>query len=340
MDGHIVRMFGFKRQYPKLLFPGKSQASSFELPQGLEIENCFIPYRPETWQIAVKQLRKFGPDLVIVSYFIPFFAPAYIYICRALRSTRITALVHNLVPHERWLGARLLARTLLDRCDDLICLSSATLKETQALMPNRIALKARLGFHPVYDHYLNSVANDTKREPHTLLFFGLIKRYKGLDLLLKAMPELIKAIPDVRLLIAGEVYGSDSQYTELIQSEGLTRHVEARFSFIPDNEVAAIFGRASLCVLPYRGASQSGVIALSYAFGIPVLASRLEGLAEYVDEGSTGLLVDARPEPDPHDLAKAMIHYFQNGLYDSMSPAVREKALQYTWSKLAELILA
>lgn len=338
-EGHQVKMFGFRRQYPALIFPGKSQTAEFILPSKLEIDNCYIPYRPDTWPRAVKKIRDYQPNILIVSYFIPFFSPSYIMICRALKGVRITALLHNLVPHEPWLGARFLAQVFLEQCDNIICLSTATLNELRSLMPNRVVSKASLGFHPVYDQYLQTLDVAMAREPHTMLFFGLIKKYKGLDILLKAMPIVLTAVPDAKLLIAGEIYGSDQTYTALIRELGIEARVEAHFSYIPDSSVAGFFQRASLCVLPYRSASQSGVIALSYAFDLPVLASRLEGLEQYVDEGRTGLLVNAVPEPRPEDLARELIRYFKGSLYETMTPYVSKKGAEFSWSRLGKIII-
>jgi hypothetical protein len=148
------------------------------------------------------------------------------------------------------------------------------------------------------------------------------------------MPIVLTAVPDAKLLIAGEIYGSDQTYTALISELGIEARVEAHFSYIPDSSVAGFFQRASLCVRPYRRASQRGVIALSYAFDLPVLASRLEGLEQYVDEGRTGLLVNAVPEPRPEDLARELIRYFKGSLYETMTPYVSKKGAEFSWSRL------
>ncbi len=243
------------------------------------------------------------------------------------------------MPHEPWIGSRWLAKAFLDRCDDVVCLSTATLNELRALMPNRVAIMARQGFHPVYNQYLRGNEAIVAREPLTLLFFGLIKKYKGLDILLKAMPLVLKSVPDARLLIAGEIYGSDATYIEMIRELGIATNVEAHFSFVPDSEVAGWFQRASLCVLPYRSASQSGIIALSYAFGLPVLASRLEGLAQYVEEGKTGLLVKADPEPRPEELASEIVSYLTGDQYPRMHRFVIEKAAEFSWSRLGDIVI-
>lgn len=334
-QGHDVKMFGFKKQYPKLIFSGKSQTSEFTLPEGLEIENLFIPYRPCTWGRAVSKIKEFKPDLLIVSYFIPFFAPAYITICHRLKGIRIIALVHNLIPHESWPGAKLLARVFLKQCQGSIYLSKATLGQLKSLMPNSIAKRARLGFHPAYTQYLARQEKPLPREPYTVLFFGLIKKYKGLQVLIEAMPLVLKQIPQAKLIIAGEVYGKDDGYLQQIEELHIEDQVEPHLRYIPDDEVAGFFQRASLCVLPYLSATQSGVIALSYAFGLPVLASNLDGLAEYIDEGSSGLLADA----EPHRLAEKIILYFKKDMFHTMHPKVLKKAAEYSWGRLAELFL-
>ncbi len=335
--GHKVKMFGFKKQYPALIFPGKSQTASFELPEGLQIDNCFIPYRPDTWPKGLKAIREFEPDILFISYFIPFFAPLYFFVARAMKQTKVSVILHNLVPHESWPAAKLLARSVLKHADCIVCLSEATRSELKRLMPNNIYLKSKLGFHPVYDQY--QIHDEIPREPRTLLFFGLIKKYKGLDILISAMPKVLEKYEDAKLLIVGEVYGSDELYLNLIDDLGIQNNVESHFRYVEDDEVAVFFQRSSLCVLPYRTASQSGVIAMAMALGVPVLASRFEGLAQYIQDGVNGLLVNAEPEPTPEDLALKIIEFFDAQAFVLMSQAQLEKAGQFTWEALAEMLL-
>ncbi|MCB5229192.1 MAG: glycosyltransferase [Candidatus Cloacimonetes bacterium] len=338
-DGHTVKLFGFEKQYPRLIFPGKTQTAEFEVDPQLEIINSHIPYLPWTWVKAVKAIKEYAPDILIISYFLPFFAPSYIHICKKLPQLRKIALVHNLLPHERIPGAKTFARLLLTQCQMSVCLSQTVFDELKSKMPNHIARKARLGFHPIYDKYLDYKSEGTKREPFTMLFFGLIKRYKGLDILLKAVAIAKAELPQLKLLIAGEVYGADEEYLNLIQELDIEGNVEPHLQFVPDTDVAVFFQRASLCVLPYRDATQSGIIALAYAFGLPVLASRLPGMAQYIDENRSGLMVDANPEPNPEALAAAIVQYFSMDMYEKMHPQVIERAQEYTWQKLAELVL-
>ena len=335
--GHQVKMFGFRKQYPALIFPGKSQTASFDLPQSLQIDNCFIPYRPDTWPKGLKAIRELEPDILFISYFIPFFAPLYFFVARAMKKAKVCVILHNLVPHERWPAARLLAKSVLKHADSIVCLSEATKTELKRLMPNEIYLKSKLGFHPVYNQY--QIQEEIAREPHTLLFFGLIKKYKGLDILISAMPKVLEQYGDAKLLIVGEVYGSDELYQNLIDELGIQENVESHFRYVEDNEVAGFFQRSSLCVLPYRTASQSGVIAMAMALGVPVLASAFEGLAQYIEDGVNGLLVPADPEPSPDDLADKIIEFFDTQAFESMSQAQKDKAKEYTWEALAQMLL-
>lgn len=207
----------------------------------------------------------------------------------------------------------------------------------QQLMPkliNRVAV----GFHPVYATYTHSDEYQPRDFSQArLLFFGLIKPYKGLDLLLRAMPMILKELPDARLTIAGDVYGKADPYLQLIRKLGIEHAVQKVFRFVDDAEIAGFFQTATLCVLPYKSATQSGVIAVANAFGLPVLATDVGGLGEYIDPGSDGLLV---PPDDPTALAEAVISFYQEGMGKTMSERAKANAGRYTWAKLAELVLA
>ncbi|MFA6720888.1 MAG: glycosyltransferase family 4 protein [Candidatus Cloacimonadaceae bacterium] len=337
-EGHEVRMYTFKRQYPKLLFPGGEQTTTFpELPE-IPVEQVFTPYLPQSWAKAVERIREFQPDLLIASYFLPWFAPSYAWICKRLPDTRRICLAHNIDFHEKWPGADILSKRFFQHCERIVLLSGACFDDLKRKMPASIAQKGLLGFHPIYDCYGadgETPGTDTPAHP-TALFFGLIKAYKGLDVLLKALKQARIRVPDLKLIIAGEVYGKAEKYARLIRELGLSDAVETRFHYITDGEIAEVFTRAQVCVLPYKSATQSGVIATSYSFGVPVIASRIGGLSEYISEGETGLLV---PPNDPEALAAALIRYFEQGMLERMSariPAYRE---QFSWPKLAGLIL-
>ena len=227
----------------------------------------------------------------------------------------------------------MLLRWMLRQSDKIVVLSQSVLNELQSISSNGV-----LGFHPLYDNYTEFAedCNAVQDRAPTVLFFGLIKPYKGLDVLLRAMSLVKSRIPDIRLLIAGEVYGSSAGYDDLIRSLGSQETVEKHFRFISESEIASFFRRSDVCVLPYKAASQSGVIATAYSFRLPVIASSVGGLSEYIDAGKTGLLVAPN---NPEALAESIVRYFQSGLKEPMSAEIPAFCNRYSWKGLAELIL-
>lgn len=334
--GNEVRMFTFERQYPKLLFPGGKQTASFtDMPQ-IPVERVFTPYLPQTWKKAVASIKEYQPDLLIASYFLPWFAPSYAWICRQLPETRRICLAHNIAFHEKWPGADFLSKAFFKHCEGIVVLSEACYKDLQK-MPPQIASKGLQGFHPIYDCYQESDPPKLEQQAGpTALFFGLIKPYKGLDILLKALKQARMKIPGLKLIVAGEVYGKQETYLNLIRQLGLTEAVETHFRYINGSEIGAFFRRSQRCVLPYKSATQSGVTATSYSFNIPVLASDVGGLGEYISPGETGLLV---PPNDPEALAGAMIDFFERDLFACMSAAIPAFKERFSWDKLAAIIL-
>ena len=337
-EGHEVRMYTFERQYPKLLFPGGEQTTSFaDLPE-IPVERVFTPYLFQSWAKAVERIRDFQPDLLITSYFLPWFAPSYAWICKRLPDTRRICLAHNIDFHEKWPGADLLSRKFFRHCERIVLLSEACFNDLKRKMPETISQRGLMGFHPIYDCYGPKEEKPAAVEPTqpTALFFGLIKAYKGLDVLLKALKQARRRIPGLKLIVAGEVYGKAEKYHPLIRELGLSEAVEARLHYVKDEEIAEVFRQAQVCVLPYKSATQSGVIATAYSFLVPVIASRVGGLSEYIDEGETGLLV---PPNDPEALAAALIRYFEEDLQARMSGRIPSYIEKFSWPKLAALIL-
>ena len=330
--GHNVEFFNFKQQYPQMLFPGKGQFDQALSPNEFVNHRTLVPWLPKTWQETVHQIKLYLPEIIIVSWFLPYFAPAFGYILRHLSNTKIVILAHNITSHESWLGEKQFLQYVFKPATKIVTLSKATLDELHHKLPLYISKKGVLGYHPCYDMY-NDFSTNSRKE-NILLFFGLIKPYKGLDVLLQALPEVINFFPDVKLIIAGEVYGKSSIYTELIQKLGIENNVDCHFHYISDPEISHFYNSSCLCVLPYKSASQSGVIATSYSFGVPVLASNVGGLGEYVIEGKTGYLV---PPDNPSALAEAIINHLQNK--PDMSQAIDEYTKCYSWKGLAELLM-
>lgn len=330
--GHEICFFNFKQQYPALLFPAGSQEDDSQPAH--PSQRVLTPYQPHTWRTTVKAINAWEPELIIVSWWVPFFAPAFGYIIRRIKNCRKVILAHNIVPHEQWPLTRNLLRYVFAPADDILLLSKSCLQDLKAWLPNRVVRKAILGFHPIYDTHQGEISK-TNVLPR-LLFFGLIKDYKGLDTLLEAMPIIRAAIPDIRLQIAGSVYGDETVYTKQIEQLELNASVETDFRYISGEEVKEYFRAADVCVLPYKSATQSGVIATAFSYDTPVIASDVGGLSEYIEDGVTGLLV---PPNDPPALAEAVIRFYNHKLLSLMQEAIREYKKTSTWADLVRLII-
>jgi len=331
-QGHEICFFNFKNQYPALFFPSDSQEDDTQ-PTHPSLR-ILTPYLPHSWKKTAKAINDWQPDLLIISWWIPFFALCFGYIARRIKKCRIVILAHNVQPHEDWIGTRSLLRYAFEPADSVVLLSKSCLLDLKRVMPNRIVKRAILGFHPIYDNHLGDT-NKTNTQPR-ILFFGLIKEYKGLDTLLEAMPIIRLALPQIRLMIAGTVYGKASPYIDLIKKFNLEDTVETDFRYISDEEVGTYFRQSDLCILPYKTATQSGVIATSYSYDTPVIASKVGGLSEYIEDGVSGLLV---PPDDPPALAAAVIRFYGNEMLIPMQEAISEYKKNNTWTELANLIL-
>lgn len=332
-EGHEICFFNFKQQYPALLFPAGRQEG--EAQPNHPTQRVLTPYLPWTWGRTVKAINTWQPDLLIISWWVPFFAPAFGYIIRRIGTCRKLILAHNIVPHEKWPCARNLLRYAFEPADDILLLSHACLKDLKTWLPSRMVKKTILGFHPIYSAE-DGETSKTNILPR-LLFFGLIKDYKGLDTLLTAMPIIRQAIPEIRLQIAGSVYGDETIYTAQIEDLGLNDIVDTDFRYISGEEVSGYFRAADLCILPYKSATQSGVTATAFSYDTPVIASNVGGLSEYIEDGVTGLLI---PPNDAEALAAAVIRFYDSKLLSPMQEAVRAYKKTSTWTELVRLILS
>lgn len=337
-QGYDVYFLNFKSQYPRFLFPGKEQTDSSLSAGELTNKRILVPWLPWTWLSSVQAIRSISPDYVIVSWFLPFFAPAFSFILAFTKRSKRIIIAHNVAPHEKWPLAKALTLFTFNQAERIILLSKATYHELQGIGSNALLRRAVQGFHPITLSRLSTATCSNEAAPPAspvLLFFGLIKAYKGLDILLQAMPYVIAAFPKTILHIAGEVYGSIQPYEELINALGIRQNLKINFGYISDPDIPELFKGVSLCILPYKTASQSGVIATSYSYGVPVIATDVGGLGEYVLPGRTGYLV---PPNDPKALAEAIIDHlraqpdFQANIQDYISGM--------SWSKLAQLVLA
>ncbi len=343
--GHRVKGLSFRKQFPRLLFPGRTQLETAQRRFALDAEPVFIPWNPITWWKTFRRVRKGKPDALIFKYWMPFFAPGFAVVCaltRRFTDTRVIFILDNVIPHERRPGDRLLTRMAFKRVDGFIVQSEVVRRDLLNWFPEAENRRVVLVPHPVYDCYGGADLTPSRARERlhldpdeaVILFFGLVRHYKGLDILLQAMPEIVRRLSSkVHLIVAGEFYDSADKYRRIVTDLNLTDAVTIVNQYIPNDEVALYFRAADLLVLPYRSATQSGVIQVAESFHLPVISTRVGGLPEMVREGVNGILV---PPEDPQRLAAAVVDYFQSGKGEEMRGKMRERG--DGWDRLTEAL--
>lgn len=341
--GYGVRILSFSLQYPGFLFPGKTQYTDDPPPARLQIEPVINSINPLNWIKVGRKLKALAPDLIIVRYWLPFMGPALGTILRiggGAARTKVVAITDNVVPHEHRPGDKAFTRYFLNAVDACVVMSRAVKADIRAFSKE---MPVAYIPHPIYDNYGPMVERDAAleqldlpKDQHYLLFFGFIRGYKGLDLLLQAM-----AFPEVRtlgvkLIVAGEFYDDPEPYQQLIAGQGLEEQIVLRNAYIPNSEVGAYFGAADLVVQPYKTATQSGISQLAFHFGKPMVVTRVGGLPEIVQHGKEGYVVDVSPEA----IATAIADFYHNQQQESMETAVRAARSRFSWENMVRGIEA
>ncbi len=337
--GHGVLFHRFIRQYPKFLFPGKTQEDESKAPLEVESKALFDPLNPLNWFAEGIRIARERPDLIILNWWIPFFGPSYFAVllfARLLRRTKVMLVVHNAIPHEKRPGDMLFTRLAFSMADYYIVMSGTVRDDLVKIRPNA---KFILTPHPLYEFFGKpKEKEDAKRilgvPGRMILFFGLIRKYKGLHVLLDAMPRILRETP-LTLVVAGEFYEDKEAYTEQIARLGIGENVRVLDRFIPNEAVSDYFSAADALVLPYLSATQSGITQIAFAFDLPVIATKVGGLPEVVADGETGFLA---PPDDPEALAEAVIRYFRTGSMEKFRDNVRREKKRFSWDAFAEAV--
>lgn len=331
----------FTLQYPKLFFPGKTQYTQNPQPEDLMIRREINSINPVNWLRMGYSLKEERPDILLIRYWTPFLAPCLGTVARIVRSNKYTvviSLVDNALPHEKHAGDRFLAKYFLKSIDGAAVMSD-TVRLDVAEFRNDIPVS--VAPHPLYDNYGQKISREEalsalKLSPDFsyLLFFGFIRNYKGLDILLKAFSH-----PDLRnrrlkLLVAGEFYENEAPYRKMVQEYGIVEDVVFFNRFINDEEVKLFFSAADLVVQPYKEASQSGVTQIAFHFDKPMLVTRVGGLKEMVPNGKCGYVVDT----DPREIAMAILDYFGNDRKKVFSDGVSNEKSKYSWNRMTDAI--
>jgi D-inositol-3-phosphate glycosyltransferase len=337
---HRVETVTFSRQYPSLLFPGTTQDDLSAPLQATPAPQLVDSVNPLNWISVGRQLRRRNADLFIFHYWMPFFAPCFSTIARvAARGTRarILLIVHNLLPHERHPLDATLTRAMIRSVDSLVVLSETVERELNAFQPGT---RYRNVPHPVYSLFGETMDRRAAREQlgitmdRVLLFFGYIRKYKGLRTLLEAMALLPEPL-GIQLLVVGEFYEDAGPYRELIASRSLESRVRLVPEYVPNERVSAYFSAADAVVLPYLAGTQSGIAQIAFNFDRPVIATNVGGLGEVVKPGETGLVV---PPGDAAALAAAIRQFYERNLGEALTTGVRTAKQAYGWKRITETI--
>ncbi len=334
--GHEVAIYTFRVQYPSLLFPGKSQYVDTPAPDDLRIERVVNTVNPLNWIAVGRRLRRERPDMVLMKYWTPFMAPCFGAIARIARGngvTRVICQIDNVEPHEHHIVDRPFNRYFLGAVDGFVYMSEQVHGELKAYTSAPMLFSP----HPMFENFGEAVdrAEACRRlgldpDIRYMLFFGLIRDYKGLDLLLRAWA---LARPEgYRLIVAGEFYASREKYVSLIDESGLRDEVALHDRFIPDEEVRYYFSAADCLVLPYRSATQSGVTQIAYNFSLPMIVTDVGGLPEIVPDGRTGLVC----APTAEGIADALRRIREGDTLRRLRDNFAEERKRFSWSAMCD----
>ncbi len=339
--GDEVVIYTFSLQYPSIFFPGTTQYSKEDPPAGLNIRVRINSVNPFNWVRSAFEIAAEKPDLVIVRFWIPFMAPCLGSIARILKwrfRTRIIAITDNIIPHERRFFDFSLVKYFTGSVDGFVAMSKSVLNDISGFDKEKPRIYHP---HPLYDNFGAGISKDEacrrlsldEKTPY-MLFFGFIRDYKGLDLLLEALATSTLSDLNARLLIAGEFYGNEEKYMDIIRSRKLDDKVVLRTSFIPNTEVYLYFSACDLVVQPYRHATQSGVTQIAYHFGKPIITTNVGGLAEMIPDGKVGYVVS----PDPECIAKAIYSFYHEEKEAEFAANVLIERERFSWEGLLDEI--
>ena len=336
-----VEMISYKMQYPRFLFRREQKDYRNDV---FRIEDAqFLLHTADPFNIirTASKIRRMHPDLVIIQWWHPYFAPCYRILEAALgRKIRKMFICHNVFPHERFPFDRALTKLVLNKADYFLLHSERDVDDLLAIRPDA---QYRLNPHPTYNAFrIRNLTKSQAREElllpvdeKVLLFFGFVREYKGLKHLIKAMPEVKRRLGNVRLIVAG-AFGSDRvSYRRMIDDNGANDCIEVVDRYIADNEVEKYFAACDIAVLPYESATQSGIVQIAFGFGKPVIVTNVGGLPDVVADGQTGYIVE---RGGPGQLADAIVRFYENDMAERFEAQVRREADRFSWDRLVEKI--
>jgi glycosyltransferase involved in cell wall biosynthesis len=337
--GYRVTIVTFSLQYPGFLFPGDTQYDTGPAPPDLHIEIRLNSVNPLSWIRVGRYLRQLRPDLIIAKFWLPFMGPALGTVLRIAKGnghTRTLSIIDNIIPHEHRPGDRPLARYFANQIDAFIVMSRSVEQDMAGFVTDQPVVYSP---HPIYDNFGEKVAKaEARRElgidpaVPLVLFFGFIRDYKGLDLLLRAMADKHIEARGIQLLVAGEYYGNREKYEALIEELGIRDRLHLHTDFIPNDRVRYYFGAADLVAQPYKTATQSGISQMAYHFEKPMVVTRVGGLPEIVPHGEAGYVVDT----EPRAIAAAIVDYFDRDQTALFTAGLLKNKQKYSWDVMLD----
>lgn len=336
-----ISAYTFTRQYPHFLFPGTSQYSQAQdAVDPIPATRLLDSINPFSYRRTAKTILKKKPHLLLTRFWIPFLGLSIGKVARILKKHKVVtiAIVDNVVPHEKRWFDRFLTNYFLKQHDGFVVMSESVRDDLLKLKSDaRITIQP----HPLYDHFGQKVLSEEARkilnlplDKKIVLFFGIIRAYKGLDLLIEAFQYIHE---DTLLVIAGEPYENFREYQVLIDKFKLGDRVYLYTRYIPNQEVSLFFSAADVCVLPYRSATQSGIIPICYHFDLPVVATNVGGLKEVIDDQKTGFILTSF---QPQVMAEKINYYFSNQLKDGFIESIKKYKKRFTWESFSDSIIA
>ena len=341
-EGHDMEIFTFRLQYPGILFPGKTQFTDGPAPQGIRITRKLNSINPFNWMLTGLKIKEEKPDILLIRYWLPFMSPCLGTIARiagANSNIRVICIFDNVIPHEKRFGDKILTKYFIGSIDGAIVMSQTVSDELKIFRKN---IPVKISPHPLFDNYGSLVSRNEallalKLDPEYsyLLFFGFVRAYKGLDLLIEAFSDKRLRNRKLKLIIAGEFYEDDIPYRDLIKRNGLENDVMIFDHFIRDDEVSLFFSVADIVVQPYKTATQSGVTQIAYYFEKPMLVTDVGGLREIVPDRKCGYVI----KPESGKIAEAILDYFDNNRKAFFTAGVKQEKEKFTWDKMTASII-
>ncbi len=342
-QGHEVIIFTFKLQYPSFLFPGKSQFADTPPPKGIAIYRIVNSINPFNWISTGIKILKWKPDIVVTKYWLPFMAPCFASILRivGLRKTiKKISIIDNIIPHEKRIGDTIFNKYFVSTIHQFICMSRNVYNDMHQFVKKTASI--HLSYHPIYDNFGALLDKNEARKKLQLsqndkivLFFGIIRDYKGLDILLDAIASPALKDLNVKVLVAGEFYNDKPEYEVQIAKNGIQNQVILSDKFIRDDEVNLYFSAADVVVQPYKHATQSGVTQICYHFNKPMIVTNVGGLPEMVEHNAVGFVV----EPNAKEISNAIFHFYEQNLEEKFSKNVEEAKKKYSWTNFVANLL-